>query len=256
MKRKTTQLRPDGLRGTLRALVGGALIAGAALAAPAQAGVITFEGGAGSTAHGDAVTQAGYEIGFFSNAVGATSDDAVGAFIDGSDAGSCVAGSCPVNDPGTYYAALNDSYLDIVSLDGGLFSVKSFDAGFIGSYPSGTSYPTIPGLVRIQGFFADGTSTYETYQLSGPSNNNFYFDHFAPSAAFSALQFAEVAIFGFACGNDGNCQAFSTNRAQFGIDNIELAAAPAAGEVPEPGSALLVGLGLAGLAARVRRRKA
>ncbi|QJD98764.1 PEP-CTERM sorting domain-containing protein [Massilia forsythiae] len=259
MKRKTTQLRPDGLRGSLRALVGGALVAGAALAAPAQAGVITFEGAFGPTGHGDAVQQAGYEIGFFSNVPGSTSDVAVGLFADGSDsANNCLGNTCLAGDISTYYQALNDSYLDIVATNGGSFSIKGFDAGFLGSAatsenPDGLSYPAIPGLLLVQGFMADGSSSYETYQLSGLTSgtNNFSFGRFAPSAAFSSLQFVEVAIFGYACRADGSCQAFQTDRGQFGIDNIVLADAS---EVPEPSSALLLGLGLIGLAARTRRK--
>jgi hypothetical protein len=245
------QLAAAAPRDALKRLLGAALIGAAALAAPAYAGIVDFEGYFGPAAHGDFLTQAGYDVGFYSNVVGAVyGEDLVGSIIDGSDRDACIGGSCPVNNSSMYYAALDDSYVDITSATGARIQIKSFDASFIGGTAPGTSYPAIAGLLRIQGFLADGNSAIETYQLAGPTANSFNFAHYNTSAAFGAMNFVEAIFFGFACNNAGSCSAFSTDRGQFGIDNITLTA------VPEPSSALMVALGLVGLGAVTRRRNA
>jgi hypothetical protein len=230
-------------------LLGAALVSAAALA-PAHADVIDFEGYTGLVGHNEYIEHGVLGIAFVSPSATAAAGDLVGAFIDGSDPTSCIGGSCPVNNPSTYYSALDDGYLDLFTQAGATLSIKSFDASFIGGTAPGTTYPAVPGLVRIQGWFADGSSVFETYQLGGPVNNAFSFGHYNTSAAFSNFKFVEAAIFGFACNTAGNCSAFSTDRGQFGIDNIQVAV------VPEPATALLVGLGMVGLIARSRRRNA
>lgn len=237
-------------RAALRKLLGAALLGAAAMIVPAHAGVIDFEGAFGPATHGDYLQQAGFNVGFYSNVPGAVAgEDLVGSFIDGTDRTSCDVARCPINNPGTYYAALDDSYVDIMSgISDATFKIKSFDASFIGGADS-TAYPAVAGLLRIQGFFADGSFATETYQLAGPGANGFNFAHYNTSAGFGDLQFIEAVMFGFTCNSAGSCSAFSTDRGQFGVDNINVTA------VPEPSSFLLFGLGLAGMGAVVRRRR-
>jgi hypothetical protein len=237
----------DAAFGSIPKLLAAAVLSGAALA-PAHAALIDFEGYGGLVGNGDYIVQDDYAVLFYSVAAGAGPGDLVGAFIDGTDTGTCIGGSCPVNNPGAYYATVDDSVVDISRLNGGLFNVKSFDAGFIGGTAPGTIYPVTPGYVRIQGWYANGLSLTETYALQGQVNNAFNFNHYNTSAGFGSQNFVEVAFFGFGCNTSGSCSAFSTDRGQFGLDNVTL--------VPEPGSALLVGLGLAGLIGSARRRKA
>jgi hypothetical protein len=243
---------PGGkLKKLLAIALAGAFVGAFVAAAPAHAGVIDFEGYGGLVGHANGIEQDGYQVDFFSPFDVEPDSVLAGVFVDGSDPGTCVGGSCPVNNPTTYYAALDDSYLDVTSsTNRARFNIKSFDASFIGGTAPGTSYPAVAGLVRIQGFFAGGGSVTQTYQLPGPVNGAFNFFHYNTSPGFGQLEFVEAAIFGFACDVSGSCSAFSTDRGQFGIDNIQLA------EVPEPGTDLMLGLGLFGLLIAARRRQA
>jgi hypothetical protein len=222
------------------------------LAGSAQAATINFNNFFGPVAHGDYIQSSGYDLGFYSNVPGAVpGQDLVGTFIDGSTSQSCDIAACPVNNPTTYYGALDDSYIDLTMTSGYRFTVKSFDASFIGGtpiLPETAVYPAISGLLRIQGILANGGgSVTETYQLAGPSATGFNFARYNTSAAFSKLEFSEALFYGFACNSAGSCSAFSTDRGQFGIDNINV-------EVPEPASFALFGLGMAGVAFSRRRK--
>ena len=235
----------------LQQLLCAAALCAAAACVPAQADVIDFEGYFGPTGHGDGIQTAGYNVGFYSNAAGAMLGDLAGSFLDGSDSQSCDVGTtqCPKNNPSMYYGALNDSYIDIMPTTyRAQFGIRSFDASFIGGAAALSSYPAVAGLLRIQGIRADGSSAIETYQLAGPSAAGFNFGNYNTSAAFRQNHFVEAFFFGFTCNTAGNCSAFSTNRGQFGIDNINLNA------IPEPAGFLLFGIGMIGMGAVARRR--
>lgn len=239
------------MKRTLQQLLRLSVLGAASLAAlpAAHAAVIDFENLAvGGLGHNDYFQQAGFDLASYSNDPDALPGDLVGSINDGSDPGSCVNLMCPAN-AGHYYAALNDGYLEITrSAPQQTLSLRSFDASFIGA-TVGAAYPAVAGLLRVQGFYNDGTSAYEDYQLDGPGANGFAFGHYTTSAAFGARQFSAIALFGFTCDAASNCSAFQTNKGQFALDNLNVSA------VPEPSSWLMLGAGLLGLAA-VRRRAA
>lgn len=234
---------------TIKKLLGATLVSAAA-AAPAHAGPIDFEGYFGPVGGTEFIQQGGYDIGFYANTADGGAGSLVGSFFDGSDPSACVGMACPANNPSTYYGALNDGYVDVMSSTAGdRFKVKSFDASFIGGTDVMSSYPLVSGLLRLQGFFADGSSATETYQLAGPAGGAFQFAHYNTSAGFGNLQFTELLLFGFACNNAGSCSAFSTDRGQFALDNLDLV------NVPEPSTYLLLGMGMLAMGAAVRRRR-
>ena len=226
-----------------------ATLVGAAICAmpAAQADVVDFEGlDVNIVGHMDSFEQAGVILTGYSNASTAQPGDFVGMVVDGTDLGVCAGLACPTNNPGHYYAALNDSILFIDPSSAATFQIKSFDASFIGAV-AGASYPSTAGLLKIQGFLADNSFVTESYALAGPGANGFTFQHFVASTGFANQNFVEVAIFGYTCNTAGACTAFNSNQGQYALDNVTVA-------VPEPTSYLMMLLGLAGIAAFARRR--
>jgi hypothetical protein len=254
MIRKLLPAVPAAPRGVHK-LLGAALVAAAAAAAPAHASVITFEGALaqedlfGGVAGGSLWQEAGFDAYLFANVPGDGAGSLVGMFFD-NDVASCDSSTmaCPVNNTGTYYGALNDGLIDLTRRDGHWFSLKSFDASFIGGSANLSSYPSVSGLLRVQGWTSTGASAYQDFLLDGPTAGGFTFGHYNVPTAFANMHFVEAAVFGFTCNTSGNCNAFTTNRGQFAIDNIDT-------NVPEPGTAAMVGLGLMGLLGALRRRQ-
>jgi hypothetical protein len=238
--------------GSTLAMLCSATIGAAILAAPAQAATIGFENGYGAVAHGETYQESGFSLYFDANKTGADGSTGVGAFVDGSDPWACDM-ACPVNNSSMYYGAFNDSVVWITAEDSNPFRILGLDASFIGNTTELSGYPAVSGLLRAQGFRADGSYTYIDLALDGPSNAGFGFGGY-DFGAFSQLAFTEIALFGFVCNGAGDCSAFNTNQGQFAIDNLNLESGAAA-DVPEPATALLFGLGIAGLAASARRRR-
>lgn len=221
----------------------------------AHADTVTF-GGFDPTFVGDSdyFEQAGVYLTGYSNAIGSQPGDLVGAIVDGSDlaGGPCYGLACPTNNQTTFYAGLNDGILQLdTTTPGQSIHVYSLDASFIGAVQGG-SYPITSGLLLVQGFYADGSSTYTQFNLAGPTTGSFNFKTYNTSAAFAAQSFAAVDIFAYVCDVSGSCKAFQTNQGQFAIDNINLG--PTVSAVPEPASWLMLGLGLAGITAAARRK--
>lgn len=221
----------------------------------AHADTVTFEG-FDPTFVGDSdyFEQAGVYLTGYSNVVGSQPGDLVGAIVDGSDlaGGPCYGLACPTNNQTTFYAGLNDGILQLdPTATGQSIHVYSVDASFIGATQGGT-YPVVSGLLQIQGFYANGASDTVRFNLAGPTSGNFNFKTYTTSAAFAAEGFAAVDIFAYVCDTSGSCKAFQNNQGQFAIDNINLG--PTVSAVPEPASWLMLGLGLAGIAAAARRK--
>lgn len=235
-----------------------AAVAAIALSAgAAQAALIDFEQPVNTPTapfapfltHGDEFLQGSYYFDPFSNAANAQFGDLVGAIIDGRDLAMCMGVLCPSNNPSTFLGALNDGAVAFGRTDGQSFTVNSFDASFIGA--SGVALPPVAGLLRLQGFTSTGATLTQTFQLAGPDTSGALgFASYHTSGSFASTQFATVYAFGFTCNASGTCNAFSSDRGQFALDNISVSA------VPEPESAAMLLLGLLSVGAAVRRRRA
>jgi hypothetical protein len=230
-----------------------ALALGFAMNAAHANDVITFEGlDSGVVGDSDYFIESGVMVTAYSNVADSAPGDLVGAIVDGKDLSTCFSLACPTNDNTTFYAGLNDGYLELDTTKAGQsIHVYGLDASFLGI--GGNSYPAVAGLLQIQGFYASGGSATVRYNLAGPTGGNFDLQHFTTSTAFASQAFAAVDIFAYVCDTSGSCKAFQTDGAQFTVDNIDLGPS-AVSAVPEPGSWLMLGLGLVGITAAARRR--
>jgi hypothetical protein len=175
--------------------------------------------------------------------------DMVGAIIDGSDSGSCLTGGCPVNNASQYYAGLGDGYMYFGMNDNSTFRLSSLKASFIGAGQA--SFPSVAGVLVLQGFNADGSLLGGAFQLGlgGPTGGSFKFSTYDLSP-MSNFNYSYVRVLGYGCDPVLGCVR-NANLSNFGLDDITTITA-----VPEPGSVALFGLGALGMAAFTRRRRA
>lgn len=232
----------------LRHIRKGLVIATAVLGAMnSQAAVITFDDLAASDfaatmpllGHGDEFYQSGFWLSTGSNQVDALPGDLVGAIVDGSDvANTCFSVVCPTNNSSHYFTALNDGYFALGLLNNGPFTISGFDAGFVAAL--GDLVPDTSLILRVFGHKADDSGTLANdFALSGLEGGVLNFGSYITDPLFAATQFDYAFFYGFACNNnDSVCNAFSSDKGQFALDNIDVT------EVPEPSVLFLLGFGL------------
>jgi hypothetical protein len=173
----------------------------------------------------------------------------VGALVDGSN---CLDSVCPGGNATTYLASVNDSAVFL--WDGGsAMTMSSLDAAFLGPVASNTTAAFLviesdrPDGTFASGYFSldinpDGSTSFEHYLIANATL-------FAGSTGtLTSGRITNMFAYAYYCDSASGCSLAASNKGQFGIDNISVTS------VPEPSSWLLMGLGLAGVAA-VRRRR-
>lgn len=205
-----------------------AVIAAAALAplAAAQAQTVTvdFEGAAlaGLYLPGDTMSVGGFTL----TTVG---DFGIVDFAAG------LGMAAPTGNATQFYFNANDGRLRITRPDALPFTLSGFAAAFVPLDPPSTQ---LTAMVAIGTLLDDTTVTTSTLFATGPGGSNPFASMFGlGSTPLKALEF-RACVFS----NGIDCSAPTLNNGQFALDNVVLTA------VPEPGAALLLALGLVGMA--------
>ncbi|MVW58358.1 PEP-CTERM sorting domain-containing protein [Massilia sp. NEAU-DD11] len=237
----------------LNKLVLGAAAALALLGtAPAMASVVNFESLSpdGIYVDGDTLGEAGYTLQAIDNHGGTSG--VVGLLVNGMDPTSCWLGGCPTNNTSHSYLGLNDGGVTIKKDDGGKFSLRRLDFGFVAPFGGLPNFSY--GQLLLTGTFANGGTLGYALDFPGLDNNgNPLFDTATLPTGFGYAELTSLTIRACLFDGAGGCTVApdisdpSIYQAQFAIDNLALA------EVPEPGSLALIGLGMGAFLARRRK---
>jgi hypothetical protein len=225
-------------------LFGAATVAATMCMAPsAHAGVLDFEGYADNFVTDGAGVQVGdYYL-----------QTAGGGYALIGNIDSCTSDiACPANNATTYYISGADSYTFLQMADASLFKLASIDTSFLGF--TDQSYPAVSGFLQVAAFSATNVLLGQVeLALDGPFGGTFDFSTYDMTALGGGADYSYVRFASFACAVNATSCNRNGNQAQFALDNVVTVNAS---DVPEPGSFALMGLGLFGIGAAARRRKA
>lgn len=206
----------------------GALFAAALLAPAAQADVIDFEPAnlAGVYLPGDSFSQGSYTL---------TTLVDFGLI----DTAAALGMQAPTGNTTQFYFASNDGRLRLTRSDGLAFNLDGLSAAFV---------PLDPPSLQITQLWAfgtrsDGSAIGAALGYSTGNGGSFPFTIYVVSGM------TDLVSIEFRSCDAGvlSCSVPTQNNGQFAIDNISISV------VPEPSAALLMALGLVGLALRQRR---
>lgn len=241
---------------SIRAAIAAAVLMGAGMSHATQ---ITFDDGLDTSqqpfapllTHGVPLYQGGFLIGPASTVEGASDMDLVGSLVNGAElAATCAAVVCPTNNGSTFFASLDDSvlYLAEASDAGVPFMLGGFKASFLGNGIDAVPATGAAGVLRVLGVLADGSGTsIEDFELA-PATLEGALSFSSYASAFASTPLVAAIFFAFRCDPLGQCtDAFTDNKAQFAIDDIEVSA------VPEPAGWAMAALGLVALCLARRR---
>ncbi|NHZ99507.1 NF038120 family PEP-CTERM protein [Massilia sp. CCM 8734] len=241
-------------RRATRALHTIAAVAALFCALPAMATPITFETQLPNALfNGESISEGGYEMLVLGSPI-ANELGLFGSFgtvVNSKDPETCFAIGCPAGASGQFLAILNDGGVKFTRA-GQQFQLGSLSLAFLPpiSVPDGDY-----GLLQFSGIRGDGTVVSSTAAFPGQAGNG----SFTFGSALIDQKFRNEVLTSLtvnACLFDGNGGCFNSlansaeGKAQFALDDISFNA------VPEPGSFLLVGLGIGAIGLTRRRSKA
>lgn len=241
-------------RRATRALHTLAAVAALVCALPAMASPITFESSQpNALVNGESIGEAGYNMLILGSPI-ADELNLTGPFaavVNSNDPSSCFSIGCPTGASGNFLAVVNDGGVKFTR-SGHQFQLGSLSLAFLPpvDVPDGNY-----GLLQFSGIRGDGTVVSSTSAFPGQAaNGSFTFGSALIDQAFRNEVLTSLTV--NACLFDGNGGCYNSlnnpayGQAQFALDDISFNA------VPEPGSFLLVGLGIGAIGLTRRRSKA
>ena len=220
-----------------RCLWGTVMSTAALCALPAQADVIGFEGAAtaGLYLPGESFNQGAFVL---------TTLNDFGIV----DMAAALGPQAPTGNATQFYFASNDGGLRLASASGLGFDLTGFDMAFVPLDPP--SLQTT--LLMARGTLQDNSTVQAAFLFPGNSSSGYSFASYGLTSASGFTNLRQVEFFACSLVAGAMCSQPTANNGQFAIDNISVSV------VPEPGAALLLALGLTGVALRVggKRRAA
>jgi PEP-CTERM motif len=215
-------------------LLGVAMAAAALCALPAQADVIAFEGAAmaGLYLPGESFSEGGFVL---------TTLNDFGIV----DTAIALGSQAPTGNATQFYFASNDGGLRVASTSGLGFDLTGFDVAFVPLDPP--SLQTT--LLMARGTLQDNSTVLAAFMFPGNGNTGYSFASYGLTSASGFTNLRQVEFFACSLVGGAMCSEPTANNGQFAIDNISVSV------VPEPGAALLLALGLAGVALRTSRTR-
>jgi PEP-CTERM motif len=214
-------------------LLGLALAAATLCALPAQADVIGFDGAAtaGLYLPGESFSEGAFVL---------TTLNDFGIV----DTSAALGSQAPTGNTTQFYFASNDGGLRVTSASGLGFDLTGFDVAFVPLDPPSTQTT----LLMARGTLQDNSTVQAAFLFPGNGNTGYSFASYGLTSPSGFTNLRQVEF--FACSWVGGlmCSEPTANNGQFAIDNINVSL------VPEPGAALLLALGLAGVAFWSRRK--
>ncbi|RSZ56907.1 PEP-CTERM sorting domain-containing protein [Massilia atriviolacea] len=241
-------------RRATRALHKIAAVAALVCALPAMASPITFESIApNALVNGDTLSEGGYQMLVLASPIvaelGLTGPFAT--VVNSNDPDTCFAIGCPTGASGHFLAVTNDGGVKFTRA-GHQFQLGSLSLAFL---PPVDVTDGDYGLLQFSGIRGDGTVVSSSAAFPGQAaNGSFTFGSALIDSAFRNEVLTSLTV--NACLFDGNGGCYNSlanpafGQAQFALDDISFNA------VPEPGSFLLVGLGIGAIGLTRRRSKA
>ena len=197
---------------------------------------------------GDAVLQGDY---FINTQDAHNGGGLIAQLSNGSDPTSCLNGACP-NNLTNFLSVYNDGIVHFGRLDGRATIFDSLSAaflqtpGFAGSIYLAIESDRSDGTYAAYAYALGTNGAFKTITASTPGGILL-----GGSGALDSPDVTDMFLYAYYCPSGGSCNAFTSDKAQFALDNLVVSV------IPEPSAFLLAftALGALGFARKTARRR-